>query len=81
MHWRLSDRRMFMCSRFSHHKEQDTINPLDLAQWTFFVVSRKRLECARPKRKSVALGQLLKIRPRISTFRELPAVIEREGHS
>ena len=64
-----------------HHKEQDTINPLDLAQWTFFVVSRKRLECARPKRKSVALGQLLKIRPRISTFRELPAVIEREGHS
>ena len=64
-----------------HHKEQDTINPLDLAQWTFFVISRKRLEFARPKRKSVALGQLLKIRPRVSTFHELPAAIEREGHS
>ena len=64
-----------------HHKEQDTINPLDLAQWTFFVVSRKRLECSRPKRKSVALGQLLKIRPIVSTFHELPAAIEREGHS
>jgi len=63
-----------------HHKEQDTVNPLDLAQWTFFVVSRKRLECARPKFKSVALGQLLKIRPRVSTFHELPAAIEREGH-
>ena len=64
-----------------HHKEQDTINPLDLAQWTFFVISRKRLEGARPKRKSVALGQLLKIRPRVSTFHELPAVIETEGRS
>ena len=63
-----------------HHKEQHTINPLDLSQWTFFVVSRQRLECARPKRRSIALGQLLKIRPRVSTFHELPAVIEREGH-
>jgi len=64
-----------------HHKDQHTINPLDLSQWTFFVVSRQRLECARPKRKSIALGQLLTIGPRVSTFHELPAVIEREGHS
>ena len=64
-----------------HHKEQDTINPLDLSQWTFFVVSRKRLECVGPKRKSVGLAQLLKIRPRVSAFHELPAAIEREGHS
>ncbi|MDE2756857.1 MAG: hypothetical protein OXI92_09980 [Acidobacteriota bacterium] len=64
-----------------HHKEQDTVNALDLSQWTFYVVSRQRLECARPNRKSIALGQLLKIGPRVSTFHELPAVIEREGHS
>lgn len=62
-----------------HHKEQDTVNPLDLSQWTFYVISRDRLEGAHPERKSIVLGELLKLSPRASTFHELLATIEREG--
>jgi len=44
-------------------READEVNPLDLAQWKFFVVATKTLDACVPGQKSIGLGPLLKLSP------------------
>lgn len=41
------------------HKDQTTINPLDLSQWDFYVLSTKRLDAEIPFQKSIYLKALV----------------------
>jgi len=59
-----------------HHKDQDTINPMDLSQWTFYVISKERLEQACPERKSITLSKLKKLGPRTCDFDGLKRAIK-----
>jgi len=59
-----------------HHKEQDTINPMDLSQWTFYVVSKEELEKTRPDRKSMAFSELKKLCPKTCSFDDLRRAID-----
>ena len=43
------------------HKEQDTINPLDISQWEFYVLSTDILNKTVGEQKSISLSSLLKI--------------------
>lgn len=41
-----------------HHKEMATVNPLDLTQWTFYVLATKELNDKVPNQKSIGLSGL-----------------------
>ena len=61
------------------HKDQATINPLDLAQWDFYPVATHRLNSSFGKQKTVTLGSLIshcKVPP--CPFSELRDAIEKE---
>lgn len=44
-----------------HHQEQESIDPMKLEQWTFYVVSTKELNEKLPHQKSISLGSLINI--------------------
>lgn len=46
-----------------HHKDQKTINPLDLDQWTFYVLNTRTLDEKLPNQKTITLSSLLKLNP------------------
>ncbi len=58
-----------------HHEDKKTINPMDMSQWTFYVISKKELEKVHPERKSVSLGELKKLSPKESDFGSLKETI------
>lgn len=43
------------------HLDQSTINPLDIRQWDFYILSTRVLNCAVGNQKSISLNSLLKI--------------------
>ena len=43
------------------HKDQATLNPLDLSQWEFYVLSTATLDKAVPGQKTISLNKLLNI--------------------
>ena len=59
-----------------HHKDKKTINPLDLSQWTFYVVSTKRLDKHCPNMKTISLSRLKKLNPKVCVFKELKEAID-----
>lgn len=44
-----------------HHKDQATINPMNLDQWTFYVVPTKVLEERFPDQKTLSLSSLTRL--------------------
>ena len=54
-----------------HHEEKETLNPLDLEQWTFYVVTTARLEKNYPKRERIVLPGVLSLNPHIAKYGEL----------
>jgi len=58
------------------NKDQKTINPLDLNQWTFFVLKTKILNKQKPKQQTIGLNPLLKLKPIECEFSELKKIIE-----
>lgn len=56
-----------------HHKEKATVNPLDLAQWSFYVLPTACLDCA-PQFKaasSISLSALKTLKPSEVPFNDL----------
>jgi hypothetical protein len=45
------------------HKDQDTLDPLDLNQWEFYVLSSEVLNRASPDQKTISLASLLRLNP------------------
>jgi hypothetical protein len=54
-----------------HEKDSSKINPMDLSQWTFYIVRTATLDAAYPKWKSIGLYYLQRITHEKCTFREL----------
>ena len=44
-----------------HHKDQDTINPLDLSQWTFYILPTATLDRMAGDQKGIGIGGLERI--------------------
>lgn len=59
-----------------HHKEQETPNPMDMDQLTFYVVSRKTIEEIAPNGKKLSLSALLKLNPEQADFESLKSAID-----
>jgi hypothetical protein len=59
------------------NKDQKTINPLDLDQWTFFVLKTEILNKQKPKQQTIGLNPLLKLNPIECKFSELKKIIEK----
>ena len=53
------------------HKEQETINPLDISQWDFYVLKTEILNCKAPEQKSASLASILKIGAEKCDFSEI----------
>lgn len=58
------------------HKDKATVNPLDLDQWDFYVVSTNRLNAMVGEQKSITLDSLLQHDPTKTTFTDLPSCVE-----
>jgi hypothetical protein len=60
-----------------HHKDKKTINPMDLPQWTFYVVSTKVIEGKYQNTKTLSLSWLKKLNPIVCNYDELKEAIEK----
>lgn len=54
-----------------HHQEKSTIDPTQLSQWTFFVISARVLDDRVPTQKRIALSTLRKLGPIESKYADL----------
>ena len=56
-----------------HHQEKTTLNPLDLMQWSFYVLPTKRLDESPQfqKAKTISLTSLLSLKPVHAAFKDL----------
>ena len=59
------------------HKEQDTIDPLNMNQWQFYILSSDELNRTLGAQKTVVLSSLLRLNPITATYSELPSAIKR----
>lgn len=58
------------------HQDQNTINPLNMSQWTFYVLNAQVLDQKLPHQNTIGLNSLLKLNPVECSFTELKHVIE-----
>ena len=59
-----------------HHKDKKTINPMDISQWTFYVVSTKKIYRKYQNTKTLSLSWLKKLNPITCNFNGLKEAIE-----
>jgi hypothetical protein len=59
-----------------NHKEQATVDPLDLAQWTFFVISTERLNAKLGEQKSIGLNGLRLIGVEETDYSNLASAVD-----
>jgi hypothetical protein len=62
-----------------HHEDKHTVDPLDLDQWTFFVLSTDELTASVGPQKSISLNRLRSLHPRRASFAELAKAITAAG--
>ena len=62
-----------------HQEDKATIDPLDMSQWTFYVVAKRTLNDRLPLLKSISLATLLRLNPRTCGFNELSDAIYLEA--
>lgn len=54
-----------------HHQDKATVDPLDMNQWTFYILPASVLDEKFPVQKSIRLASLLRINPLHVTYNEL----------
>ena len=57
------------------HKDQSTINPLDLTQWDFYVLNSKVLSTNVPMQKTISLKSLLKLKAEKCDYDNLKEIV------
>ncbi len=62
-----------------HHQDRATVDPLDLSQWTFYVLPTAILEAQCPAQKSIVLASLLRMKPCVCAYTELAEAIPAIG--
>lgn len=60
-----------------HHQDKESIDPMRLEQWTFYVLSARVLDERAPHQKSIALNSLLKLSPIRTAYEELRECVAR----
>ncbi|HZB94358.1 MAG TPA: hypothetical protein VE268_00215 [Herpetosiphonaceae bacterium] len=60
-----------------HHRDKRTVNPLDVAQWTFYVLATSVLNRRLPAQKQVSLSSLRKLGPEEVRFGNIAAALGR----
>jgi hypothetical protein len=58
-----------------HHPDRATINPLDLAQWEFFVLPARVLDEKCPTQKTISLKSLQALEPQQCHFSDLAGIV------
>ena len=58
------------------HKEQDTIDPLNMNQWQFYILSSDALTQSLGTQKTIVLSSLLRLNPITATYSELSTAIK-----
>lgn len=64
-----------------HHQYRATVDPLDVGQWTFYVLPTATLERQCPTQKSIVLASLLRMKPCQCAYEELAKAIETIGET
>jgi len=59
-----------------HHKDKLTLNPLDLDQWTIYLLPTKILNEKIPMQKTIRLSSLLKLNPIETTFENIESALK-----
>ena len=59
------------------HKDQSTINPLDLKQWNFYILETEILNKHKPEQKTIGLNSLLELKPIKCKFSEIMEIIDK----
>ena len=54
-----------------HHQDKATVDPLDMNQWTFYLLAASVLDAKLPMQKSISLASLLKLNPVQCGYEEL----------
>ena len=60
-----------------HHRDKRTVNPVDVAQWTFYVLATSVLNRRLPAQKQVSLSSLRKLGPEEVRFGNIAAALGR----
>ncbi|MEX0906638.1 MAG: hypothetical protein WD028_13000 [Balneolaceae bacterium] len=60
-----------------NHKRQETVDPLNIDQWKFYVISTKSLNVKLGEQKSLGLNTLMKIGAKEAEFENLESVVEK----
>ena len=60
-----------------HHKDKNTVDPLNLDQWTFYILPTDLLNEVLPNQKRISLGRLLKLNPVKCKYGEIGEVFEK----
>ena len=58
-----------------HHQDKATVDPLDMSQWTFYLLPSAALDAKMPTQKSMTLASLLKMNPVRCAYQELAQAI------
>lgn len=58
-----------------HHRDKTTVDPLNLDQWTFYVMATSVLDQQVPEQESITLSSLLSLNPIKTSFSELKAAV------
>ncbi|MEW8510510.1 MAG: hypothetical protein AB2608_06740 [Candidatus Thiodiazotropha sp.] len=58
------------------HKNQKTIDPLNMDQWTFYVLATKQLNQIVGDQKTISLARLIKLKPTVVDYSDLNAAIQ-----
>lgn len=64
-----------------HHQDQTTVNPLDLSQWTFYVLPAATLDRERPDQKKIRITPLENLGAQKVGFLDLRPAIAAAGKS
>lgn len=60
-----------------HHKDQPTVDPTDLSQWTFYVLPTRVLNAERPDQKNIGLNGLHSLGAEVVRFDGIRAAVTR----
>jgi len=58
-----------------HHQDKQTVDPLNVTQWTFYVVAASVLDARFPLQKTITLSSLLALKPSQAVFGELAQMV------
>ena len=64
-----------------NHKDQETIDPLNVSQWLFYVMATKSLNQSVGKQKTITLSSLKMLNPTEVTYSELYAEVKQAANN